>query len=221
MHRNFRTALHEARDRLAAYTDRLWEGREIAPPSLFGVYTERLACAARMAAMLHSPRPQPSALVDLHRREDRAFPRDLLATDAGREARSAFNALGRAIRSLEDYARPDGRLPSEPASVVGERLSAVSFVLDYLQLDFDGLHFTVLCPAEVRTPDGTTKSGENGFRDRLCELIGSKVGALAIDERSTTIEFEGGCSVRLDLAAGPSVEKLIFNDGAGMGRVWT
>jgi hypothetical protein len=43
MPQDFRSALHEVRERLADYADLLWEGRLSAPPALSGVYTERLA----------------------------------------------------------------------------------------------------------------------------------------------------------------------------------
>jgi hypothetical protein len=113
-------------------------------------------------------------LLDLFRSEDHAFPRDLLATDAGRDARSAFNALGRTIRALEEFKLPSGHLPSGPELIVGERLSAVSFVLGYIQLAFDGPSFTVLSPIQVQTPNSTARAGENGFRDGLCEAIGHR-----------------------------------------------
>jgi len=68
-----RNALHDARSKLAEYTDRLWAGRGTASPSLSDVYTERLASAAKMASMMQLPDPG-NALVDLFRSEDHAFP---------------------------------------------------------------------------------------------------------------------------------------------------
>jgi hypothetical protein len=219
MARTSRNALHDARNKLAGYTDRLWAGRGTASPSLSAVYTERLASAAKMASMMQLPDPG-NALVDLFRSEDHAFPRDLLATDDGRDARSAFNALGRAIRALEEFKLPGGHLPSGPELIVGERLSAVSFVLDYVQLAFDGPRFTVLSPIQVQTPNSTVRAGENGFRDGLCEAIGHTVISFAIDDRAVNIELDG-YRITIDLAAGSAgPEKLLFDDVDGRLAVW-
>ena len=212
------SALHETRRKLAEYTNCLWAGRETAT-SLHDVYTERLAAAARMAAMIDLHRPLAD-LMDLFRQETHAFPRDLLATSDGREARSAFNALGRAIRALEEFGLPSGHLRSGPESIVGEKLSAVSFVLDYLQLVFDGLTFTVLCPLRIQTLCGTIGSNENGFRDRLCKAIGHAVTSLTITDRIVDITFDCG-QILIDLAAevsGP--ERLLFSERDGRLTVW-
>jgi hypothetical protein len=204
---------------LAEYTDRLWAGRGTASPSLSDVYTERLASAAKMASMMQLP-DSGNALVDLFRAEDHAFPRDLLATDAGRDARSAFNALGRANRALEEFKLPSGHLPFGPELIVGERLSAVSFVLDYIQLAFDGPSFTVLSPMQVQTPNCTARAGENGFRDGLCEVIGHTVKSIAFDDRAVNIELDG-CRITIDLTGGSAgPEKLFFDNGDGRLAVW-
>ena len=214
------SALHEASSKLAEYVDRLWVGRESATASLAAVYAERLASAAKMASMIQLRCPV-SAVVDLFRHEDRAFPRELLATDAGRDARSAFNAAGRAIRALEEFRLPNGYLPSGPDVIVGAQLSAVSFVQDYLELAFDGPLFAVLCPLEIHTPHGgTAKAGEDGFRDRICEAIGRTVTALAIDDHAASIEL-GEYRITIDLVAGSvGPEKMLFHDEAGRITVW-
>ena len=180
MSRQPHNAFHEARTKLAEYADRLWAGRETASVPLAGVYAERLAGAAKMASMIQLRRPL-SAVIDLFRDEDHAFSREFLATDDGREARSAFNAAGRALRALEEFMLPSGNLPSGPDVIVGAQLSAVSFVQDYLQIAFDRPGFTVLCPIQIHTSHGdTVRSGENGFRDRICAAIGRTVTSLAI-----------------------------------------
>jgi hypothetical protein len=219
MPRDRRNAIQEAGGKLAEYTDHLWAGRETASASLSRVYTDRLASAAKMASMMQQRQPL-DALVALFRREDHAFPRDLLATDAGREARSAFNALGRAIRALEDPTLSGRQLPTGPQVIVDKQLSAVTFVLDYLQLSFDGPGFTVLCPARIRTPSNSAQRGEDGFRDQICAAIGHIVKSVTVNDRAVSIELDG-CEIVLDLScssAGP--EKLIFNDTDGGMTVW-
>jgi len=99
-------------------------------------------------------------------------------------------------------------------------LSAVSFVLDYLQLVFDGLTFTVLCPLRIQTLCGTIGSNENGFRDRLCKAIGHAVTSLTITDRIVDITFDCG-QILIDLAAevsGP--ERLLFSERDGRLTVW-
>jgi hypothetical protein len=95
--------LEGPRRKLAEYTQRLLIGRETAAASLFDVYTDRLVAAARMSSMIELRRPLAD-LMSLYRQEGQA--RDLLATDGGREARSAFNALGGAFRALEERKLP-------------------------------------------------------------------------------------------------------------------
>jgi hypothetical protein len=211
--------LEGARHKLAQYTQRLLVGRESAAASLFDVYTDRLVAAATMASMIELRRPLAD-LVSLYRQEGQAFRRDLLATNDGREARSAFNALGGAIRALEELKLPGGNQRCGPELIIGGRLSAVSFVADYIQLAFDGPKLTVLCPLQIQTPGGTTRSNENGFRDQLCEAISHTVTSLTIDERTVGIAL-GHYEIMIDLAAevtGP--ERLLFSDGDGHLTVW-
>ena len=70
---------------------------------------------------------------ELIRLEDHCFPRAMLATDAGREARSAFNSLARSMRALADLEASQGILPSGLESIIGAPLSAVTFVMDCVQ----------------------------------------------------------------------------------------
>jgi hypothetical protein len=172
-----------------------------------------------MASLIDLHRPLAD-LMDLFRQETHAFPRDLLATSDGREARSAFNALGRVIRALEELKLPSGNLRSGPEAIVGEQLSEVSFVQDYIQLVFDGLTFTVLCPLQIQTSSGTIGSNEKGFRDRLCEAIAHSVASLTITDRDVDITLDCG-RILIDLAAevsGP--ERLLFSDRDGRLTVW-
>ena len=204
---------------MAEYTDRLWTGGETASACLSDVYADRLASAAKMASMIQTRQPL-DALIVLIQREDHAFPRDLLATDTGREARSAFNALGRAIRTLEDFTLPSGHVPSGLEVIVGEQISAVMFVRDYLQLSFDGPGFAVLCPAQIQTPTNSAKYGENGFRDQICGAIGHIVKSVIVDDRAVSIEFDG-YKIVLDLSGSPiGPERLIFNEGDGRMIFW-
>jgi hypothetical protein len=57
----------------------------------------------------------------------------------------------------------------------GREVSSVSFVRDYLQLDFDGPYLNLFVWPQVLR-NGTTFDFSNpGYRDALCELIGQTV----------------------------------------------
>jgi len=85
--------------------------------------------------------------------------------------------------------------------LLGEPLSAVTFVEDYLQLWFDGPGLNVLNPITVTTPSATVTSWQPGFRDALCNQI-TKIVA-GVEQRpgeSLTIAFEDGSSLSISLS---------------------
>jgi len=57
------------------------------------------------------------------------------------------------------------------AQLVGEQLSSVTFVQDYLQLHFDGPGMNVTNPLTVESEGQAITSWEPGFRDLICSLI--------------------------------------------------
>src|SRR5262249_41603018 len=80
--------------------------------------------------------------------------------------------------------------------IVGEKLSSVEFVMDYLQLRFDGHTFSVMTWLAISVDDRTTRSGEDGFRDRLCEQIAKIVRATDFVNDVLTITLEDGSTIR-------------------------
>jgi hypothetical protein len=97
--------------------------------------------------------------------------------------------------------------------LVGEKLSSVTFVLDYWQIDFDGNGFNVMSKITVRGDGWMCQSGEPGFRDRLCEQIAKIViHADFEDDVGVSIVFEDQSS--LLLSADPDdyvcAEAIIF-----------
>jgi hypothetical protein len=80
--------------------------------------------------------------------------------------------------------------------IVGEQLSSVTFVMDYWQLAFDGHVFSIMTWLAIGAEDRTTRSGEDGFRDRLCEQITKIVGAAGFADKVLTITFEDGSTIR-------------------------
>jgi hypothetical protein len=82
--------------------------------------------------------------------------------------------------------------------LVGEKLSSVTFVLDYWQLDFDGHTLTAFSKVTVNCADWAVSSGDAGFRDRFCERIAKIVlSAEYRDDEGITISFEDGSSIHL------------------------
>ncbi len=102
--------------------------------------------------------------------------------------------------------------------LVGEQLSAVTFVQDYLQLSFDGPTINVYGRIEVQTQNGTAKSGDGQFRNALCSLIAQIVRSLEFVEYDhLSVQFEGSASVRIwlqdqDQASGEAIYCYGFKD---------
>ena len=80
--------------------------------------------------------------------------------------------------------------------VVGAQLSSVTFVMDYWQLAFDGHVFSIMTWLAVSADGRTTRSGEDGFKDRLCTQITKIVSAAGFVDKVLTVNFEDGSVVR-------------------------
>ena len=84
--------------------------------------------------------------------------------------------------------------------IIGEQLSAVTFVQDYLQLHFDGPRLTVFSHAVVRLGDQTFPRGKPGFRDALCSNIAKKVTEAQVAYGdSISIRFADGSTIKISL----------------------
>ena len=85
--------------------------------------------------------------------------------------------------------------------VVGRRLSGVTFVMDYVQLQFDpppGL--SAFTPITVRSGGRTAFSGDESFRNLLCEQIPKTIASVSLkDEESLSFTFEDGSTISLSL----------------------
>jgi hypothetical protein len=58
------------------------------------------------------------------------------------------------------------------AALFGRSLSAVTFVLDYVQFDFDGMQLTAYTLPEVEASGRRWTSQDLGWRDAPCARIG-------------------------------------------------
>ena len=55
--------------------------------------------------------------------------------------------------------------------IVGAKLSAITFVMDYYQFHFDGPMFNVLTPVMVDSESGRAVTGDDQFRNLICGQI--------------------------------------------------
>ena len=87
-------------------------------------------------------------------------------------------------------------------AIVGEQLSSVEFVQDYVQLRFDGPYLTLYTYPAVKVGDSWHVGGAPGYRDLLCDRITKKVrSAAVVSEKEIRIEFEDGASISIALCA--------------------
>jgi hypothetical protein len=85
-------------------------------------------------------------------------------------------------------------------TLVNEKLSSVEFVMDYIQLHFDGITSTFYAFPEIHTASVLYTIRDHDYRNRICALIGQKVTAIKFEEEQTfDILFENGWKVHLSL----------------------
>ena len=105
--------------------------------------------------------------------------------------------------------------------IVGEQLSGVTFVMDYLQLQFNPPPIiNVYTPVTVASNGGSCASGDDQFRNRLCDQITKIVKSVAIRaEEAFLITFEDGSVVSISLKPSDYVgpEALEFH---GRDNLW-
>jgi hypothetical protein len=79
-------------------------------------------------------------------------------------------------------------------ALMGRQLSAVTFIMDYFQFDFDGNTFTVFTVQETTI----SRDAVPNFRDRLCMFIAEKVTS-AEEIESVAINIDFGDTGRLTI----------------------
>jgi hypothetical protein len=85
-------------------------------------------------------------------------------------------------------------------AIIGEQLSSVEFVQDYVQFHFDGPHIVAFVWPVVEIGGEVLHFGEGRYGDGLCERINRKVLTASIREGVTaTIEFDDGATMRISL----------------------
>src|SRR2546428_10633078 len=105
--------------------------------------------------------------------------------------------------------------------IIGEQLSAVTFVQDYVQLHFDGPRLTIFSHAVIMLGDKTFHWDKPGFRDALCNSIAKKVTeARVVYGDSIAIRFADGSIIKISLKDEdypPGGEAVNFDTG---GNAW-
>jgi len=103
-------------------------------------------------------------------------------------------------------------------SVVGRQLSAVTFVQDYIQLQFDGALLNAYVWPTVETQGRKTTRESSNYRNVLCDQIGRNVVEVSeIGGEALVVRLEGTTTIRvsLDEQDRTSVEAALFHDDMG------
>src|SRR5262245_20061712 len=107
--------------------------------------------------------------------------------------KSAFSLRGAVVSQPETPETPFHQL-------IGEQLSAVIFVQDYLQLAFDGPVINIYNPLTVETSTITIKTWEDQLRNVLCGQITKRVADVVVIPRDQyRIVFTDGSVIRISL----------------------
>ena len=82
--------------------------------------------------------------------------------------------------------------------LIGEQLSAIVFVMDYLQLQFDDYLLSIMTPLTV-SDENYYSLGDSGYRDALCRRIAQKVTSTVLAEDYLDIIFADHAGFRISL----------------------
>jgi hypothetical protein len=118
-------------------------------------------------------------------------------------------------------------------NLAGSRFYAVTFILDFCDLQFDdseGYHvLKVYVDPRIQIGDTWFRWGKPGFRDALCDQFGAHVlqARTDLDEEQILIQFDNGALLSIPLGAdnfvGPEAAEYFLNIGknAPRGALWT
>jgi hypothetical protein len=110
-------------------------------------------------------------------------------------------------------------------SIIGQQLSAIVFIMDYVQLQFGGLRpmLTAITLPTVEVDNGIFGPHSSGYRDRLCDRITKYVRMATVNEREAIrIEFDDGAVFAISLKSTDyrTAEAAIFDNGPDNYWVW-
>ena len=113
----------------------------------------------------------------------------------------SFTSL--ALTEIPELGRELRRIVSPLQAIIGEYLSSVTFVTDYLQLDFSGYGFTMNSWPAITADNRKLDHTDRDYKDALCSLIGQNV--VEVDEYWDTglrLGFGNGTALTLSLRVG-------------------
>lgn len=100
--------------------------------------------------------------------------------------------------------------------LVGREVNAVCFVMDYVEIHFNGPLIRCIADPELILEDGSWRFPEKGSREKLCCLIGRRLTGVEEDENvSLALRFspEGQLKIPLSFADRFGGEALHFVPG--------
>jgi len=98
-------------------------------------------------------------------------------------------------------------------SIVREKLSGITFVMDYWQFQFDGPTMNALTRVQVSANGSILRDGDDQFRNLICRQIGKIVSGVALAKSEAfTITFKDSSSISVSLKAEDYVgpEAIVF-----------
>jgi hypothetical protein len=109
--------------------------------------------------------------------------------------------------------------------IIGEQLSSVTFVQDYLQLNFDGPCLTAYTWPVVEIAGLCYHWGEQDYRNQLCERIARIVLSVSVTEGDAIrIGLDDGAIIMVSLHdedyEGPEAAMFNTNDESRRWNVW-
>ena len=98
-------------------------------------------------------------------------------------------------------------------SIVGEQLSAVCFVQDYLQLEFDGYKLTTYTTPIVIIGESTYVAyHQDNYKNFLCDFIAKKVrGVTYVETESVEIFFDTS-TYSIKVVLNPNSDNIYYSD---------
>ena len=85
--------------------------------------------------------------------------------------------------------------------LIGEQVNAVCFVMDYVELRFNGPILRALTDIVVERGRERHVFPEPGSRDALCEVIEARLESIdVVEDRAMTLRFDRGQTVIIPLA---------------------
>lgn len=88
----------------------------------------------------------------------------------------------------------------KPQDLVGEEISAVAFVQDYVEFHFSGPILRCIADPSVICEGAEFTFPERGSRDALCKTIGASIREIALTEdESMRFTTSNGCEVIIPL----------------------